>query len=229
MLKEKREWMSKEDYINYLAAKSNEINLSHSNSKTGPCCNNLAMPTCTCREDAPCKATGCYCMKGTQAMSNVVAAYMRNLRIYNENPRDFWDQVKFKIKHTPLPLFRWFDAGDIPSYEFFEGMVELAREFPSIRFMSFTKKYDIVNKWIDANGNIPDNFNIIFSAWHIGWDVPNPHDLPMAYVDFKDSTLNPEFPNGATGCPNQKNKVVTCSTCQKCWNKKVKAVVFKQH
>lgn len=226
---EEKIMMPREEYIEFLATKSGEISLSNHNSKTGSCCNNLAFPTCTCREDAPCKASGCYCMKGRQAMCNVVAAYVRNLMIYNNDHDDFWEQVKFKIKHNPLPLFRWFDAGDILDYEFFCGMVELAKAFPNIRFMSFTKKYDIVNEWLATNGDLPKNLNIIFSAWHIGWKVNNPFDMPVAYVDFKDQTLNPQFPKGITGCPNQSDKTITCSMCQKCWNKKVKAVVFKQH
>ena len=226
---EEKIMMPREEYIEFLATKSGEISISNHNSKTGSCCNNLAFPTCTCREDAPCKASGCYCMKGRQAMCNVVAAYVRNLMIYNNDHDDFWEQVKFKIKHNPLPLFRWFDAGDILDYEFFCGMVELAKTFPCIRFMSFTKKYDIVNEWLTINGDLPKNLNIIFSAWHIGWKVNNPFGMPVAYVDFKDQTLNPQFPKGITGCPNQSDKTITCSMCQKCWNKKVKAVVFKQH
>lgn len=226
---EEKIMMPREEYIEFLATKSGEISISNHNSKTGSCCNNLAFPTCTCREDAPCKANGCYCMKGRQAMCNVVAAYVRNLMIYNNDHDDFWEQVKFKIKHNPLPLFRWFDAGDILDYEFFCGMVDLAKAFPNIRFMSFTKKYDIVNEWLTTNGDLPNNLNIIFSAWHIGWKVNNPFDMPVAYVDFKDQTLNPQFPKGITGCPNQSDKTITCSMCQKCWNKKIKAVVFKQH
>jgi hypothetical protein len=226
---ENKVMMPREEYIEFLANQSGEISISNHNSKTGSCCNNLAFPTCTCREDAPCKASGCYCMKGTQAMCKVVAAYLRNLQIYNNDPDDFWEQVRFKIKHNPLPLFRWFDAGDILDYEFFCGMVQLANEFPNIRFMSFTKKYDIVNEWLATYGDLPNNLNIIFSAWHIGWKVNNPFDMPVAYVDFKDQTLNPQFPKGITGCPNQSDKTITCSMCQKCWNKKIKSVVFKQH
>ena len=168
-------------------------------------------------------------MKGTQQMSSVLASYTRNLRLYNTDPQDFWEQVAFKVKHNPLPLFRFFDAGDVPDYDFFCGMVELARQFPDIKFMSFTKKYSIVNKWLTENGDLPDNLNIIFSAWHIGWKVENPFGLPVAYVDFKDKTLNPEFPNGTTGCPNQKDKTITCSICRKCWNKRIKSVKFDQH
>ena len=228
MTKEKK-FLTKEEYVDYLANKSNEVHLSTSNRKTGGCCNDLAFPTCTCREDAPCKHGGCYCMKGTQQMSSVLAAYTRNLRLYNTDPQDFWEQVAFKVKHNPLPLFRFFDAGDVPDYDFFCGMVELARQFPDIKFMSFTKKYSIVNKWLTENGDLPDNLNIIFSAWHIGWKVENPFGLPVAYVDFKDTTLNPEFPKEITSCPNQKDKTITCSSCRKCWDKKITAVKFVQH
>ena len=228
MTKEKK-FLTKEEYVDYLANKSNEVHLSTSNRKTGGCCNDLAFPICTCREDAPCKHGGCYCMKGTQQMSSVLAAYTRNLRLYNTDPQDFWEQVAFKVKHNPLPLFRFFDAGDVPDYDFFCGMVELASQFPDIKFMSFTKKYSIVNKWLTENGDLPDNLNIIFSAWHIGWKVENPFGLPVAYVDFKDKTLNPEFPKEITSCPNQKDKTITCSSCRKCWDKRIKAVKFKEH
>ena len=226
---ENKVWLPREEYINQLAAKTNEVNISCVNSKTGPLCNDLALPTCTCREDAPCKATGCYCMKGRQTMSKVVAAYTRNLRLYNTDQEDFWEQVRFKVKHRPFPLFRFFDCGDIADYDFFLGMIDLAKEFPDIKFMSFTKKYEIVNKWIDENGDLPENLNVVFSAWHIGWKVINPHNLPVAYVDFKDKTLNPEFPEGITSCPNEKDKTITCSICRKCWDKRIKAVKFTQH
>lgn len=226
---ENKVWLPREEYINQLAAKTNEVSISCVNSKTGPLCNDLALPTCTCREDAPCKATGCYCMKGRQTMSKVVAAYTRNLRLYNTNQEDFWEQIRFKVKHRPFPLFRFFDCGDIADYDFFLGMIDLAKEFPDIKFMSFTKKYEIVNKWIDENGDLPENLNVVFSAWHIGWKVINPHNLPVAYVDFKDKTLNPEFPEGITSCPNEKDKTITCSICRKCWDKRIKAVKFTQH
>ncbi len=228
-MKEKK-YLTREEYIDYLSNKTNEIHLSTKNRKTGGCCNDLAFPTCTCRDDAPCKKDGCYCLKGTQIMCNVVAAYTRNLRLYNTDPQDFWNQVRFKIKHNPLPLFRFFDAGDIPDYDFFCGMVSIANEFPDIKFMAFTKKYEIVNKWLyETAEDLPSNLNVIFSAWHIGWKVNNPHHLPVAYVDFKDKTLNPEFPEGITSCPNQYDKTITCSSCRKCWDKKIKAVKFVQH
>jgi hypothetical protein len=121
---------------------------------------------------------------------------------------------------------RWFDSGDLADAEFFERMVELCKRTPQVKHMMFTKKYEIVNEYIDKHGNLPDNLNVLFSAWHKMWDVPNPHGLGVAYVDFNDKSLNPEFPENAFVCPGRES---TCSACGACFSKKLKAVVFKQH
>ena len=217
--------MSRKEYIDFLASKSNEINMGNKNSKTGVACLNLAFPVCTCREDAPCKE-GCYAGKGCQQMATVQAAYYRNLRLYNDDPDNFFEQVYCKVKFAGLPKVRWFDSGDIVDAEFFARMVELCKKTPDVKHMAFTKKYEIVNEYIDKNGNLPDNLNVIFSAWHKLWNVPNPHNLGVAYVDFKDKSLNPEFPKNAFVCPGRES---TCSACGACWSKKLKAVVFHQH
>lgn len=221
--------MTREEYIEHLSMKSNEVHMTTKNSKTGCGVIDLAFPVITCREDAPCKKTGCYCMKGTQQMATVQGAYYRNYRLYHEDPVDFWNQVQFKLAHCGLLRMRYFDAGDLPDYAFIDGMVATAKKFPEMKFMAFTKKYFLVNQWIDNNGNLPDNLNIIFSAWDKDWEVLNPHHMPVAYVDFKDSEKTPVLPTKYQTCPNQKDKTITCSMCGKCWRKDLGAVVFKQH
>lgn len=217
--------MSRQEYIDFLANKSNEINMANKNSKTGAACLNLAFPVCTCRVDAPCKAT-CYACKGCQMIANVQAAYYRNLRLYHDDPDNFFEQVYYKIKFSGLPKVRLFDSGDFPDADFLGRLVELCRKTPDTRYMAFTKRYEIVNDYIIKNGNLPDNLNIIFSAWHKLWNVPNPYGLGVAYVDFDDKSLNPEFPKNAFVCPGRAS---TCSACGACWNKKLKAVLFHQH
>lgn len=217
--------MSRQEYIDFLANKSNEINMANKNSKTGAACLNLAFPVCTCRVDAPCKAT-CYACKGCQMIANVQAAYYRNLRLYHDNPDNFFEQVYYKIKFSGLPKVRLFDSGDFPDADFLVRLVELCRKTPDTKYMAFTKQYEIVNDYITKNGNLPDNLNIMFSAWHKLWDVPNPYGLGVAYVDFDDKSLNPEFPKNAFVCPGRAS---TCSACGACWNKKLKAVLFHQH
>ena len=229
LTKEEIKALPREAKINYYAYHTDTVSISNHNQKTGPLCNDLAMPTCTCREDAPCRKNGCYCMKGTQQFPVVLGAYYRNLRLYNTNPEDFWEQVEFFIKHRPLPLFRWHDAGEFVDYDYFLKTVELAQKFPKIKFLAYTKKYDLVNRYLDEGNELPKNYTIRFSMWHKLWEVPNPHNLPVAYVDFTDETINPDFPERVASCPNQKDDTITCSICQKCWNKKVPAVVFHQH
>ena len=223
--KSNQQLMEKQVYIEYLSTQSNEISMPNKNSKTGMACLNLAMPTCVCRPDAPCYAT-CYARKGTQQIAVVQAAYYRNLRLYNENPDEFFEQIYYKVKFSGLPKVRFFDSGDFPDYEFLERAAELCKRTPDTKYMAFTKKYELVNKYIDEHGKLPDNFNIMFSAWDILWDVPNPHGLGIAYVDFEDKRMNPVFPKNAFVCPGKES---TCSMCGACWNKRLKAVVFKQH
>ena len=95
-----------------------------------------------------------------------------------------------------------------------------------MKYMAFTKRYEWVNKWISENGELPDNLNIMFSAWHKIWEVPNPYSLGIAYVDFNDKSLNPELPKNAFVCPGKES---SCSACGACWSKRLKAVVFHQH
>lgn len=217
--------MSRQEYIDFLANKSNEINMKNNNSKTGAACLNLAFPVCTCRSDAPCKTT-CYACKGCQTIANVQAAYYRNLRLYHDDPDNFFEQVYCKVKFSGLPKVRVFDSGDFPDADFLRMLVELCRKTPNTKYMAFTKQYEIVNDYIANNGKLPDNLNIMFSAWHKLWNVPNPYGLGVAYVDFDDKSLNPEFPKNAFVCPGRTS---TCSACGACFNKKLKAVIFRQH
>ena len=217
--------MDRKEYIDFLANQSNEISMSNHNSKTGAACLNIAFPVCTCREDAPCKEK-CYACKGRQQICRVQASYYRNLRLYNNSADDFFEQLYYKIKFSGLPMVRFFDSGDYPDVEFLERSVELANKFPNVKFMAYTKKYDLVNKYLDDGGKLPDNYNIFFSAWDKLWDVPNKHNLPVAYVKFKEERFTPEIPKSAFHCPGRETN---CSACGVCWSKKVKAVYFDEH
>ena len=51
--------MSREEYIQHLSMRTNEIHMTTKNSKTGMGDIELAVPTGCCRGDAPCKTDGC--------------------------------------------------------------------------------------------------------------------------------------------------------------------------
>ena len=210
--------------IEEFALRSNEICANNNNRKLGKGVLSVPFPVCVCNPEAPCFEK-CYTQHGCQTFANVQGAYYRNLRLYNDNPQEFFEQLYYKVKFSGLPKVRYFDSGDYVDNEFLVRSMELAKQFPNVKFMAFTKKYNIVNKYLDDN-ELPDNYNIVFSAWDKLWEVPNPHNLPVAYVKFKDERLTPEIPKNAFHCPGRES---TCSACGVCWNKNVKAIYFDEH
>lgn len=217
--------MSYTEKIDFCASQSNLISINNGNSKTGKGCLTLSVPTITCAPDAPCRK-GCYCMKGNQMYPNVCGAYYRNYRIWCDDPKGFEEQLAHVLKYEGLPLFRWHDAGEIPDEKYLAMMFRIAIRFPNVSFLAYTKKYDLVNEFLKEHV-IPENLCIRFSAWDKDWDVPNPWNLPMTYVDFTDKAKNPDIPRNAFKCNG--GKEYTCTTCRMCFMKQVKSVVFGQH
>lgn len=230
-MKKNREQLKNLSYaekIEYFANQSNMVSINNGNSKTGAACLTCSMPTCSCRDDAPCKTSkACYCAKGRQCFPNVCGSYWRNWRLWQEDEKNYEDQINLLIKMNGLPLFRWNDCGDIPDKNYLKMMVRIAYNNPGVKFLAYTKKYELVNEVLDEGIQFPENFTMRFSAWDKNWVVPNPHNLPMAYVDFIKSELNPTLPEKAFICRG--GKETTCSQCRVCFNSKVQNVIFHQH
>ena len=215
---------TREMKLDYYCNLNNLVTIATGNTKLGSQICGLSMPpVTTCRKNAPCQK-GCYACKGHQQFSSVLGTYLKNLRIYNENPTVFFEQIENYLKYSGYRYMRWFDSGDIPDANFFVGMVKLAKHLPNIKFMAFTKKYELVNHFVKQGGVIPTNLTIVFSAWDKNWKVTNPYNFPVAYVDFTNSQLNPEFPANVKDCDGH------CSICFKCWHlQEGESVVFHQH
>jgi hypothetical protein len=215
---------TREMKLDYYCNLNNIVTMATGNAKLGSQICGLSMPpVTTCRKDAPCRK-GCYACKGHQMFPSVLGTYLKNLRIYNENPTVFFEQIENYLKYSGYRYMRWFDSGDIYDVDFFVGMIKLAKRLSDKKFMAFTKKYEIVNDYVANGGTIPTNLTIIFSAWDKNWKVNNPYNFPVAYVDFKNSELNPDFPVDIKDCDGH------CSTCYKCWHlQEGDSVVFHQH
>jgi hypothetical protein len=220
----KAEKWTRQQKLDYYCNLNDIVTIATNNGKLGSqICGISLPPIMTCRQDAPCKKF-CYACKGHQQFSSVLGTYMKNFRLFQENPNKFFLQIKSYLEFSGYRYCRFFDAGDIPNKDFLLGMVQLCKDCPNIKFMGFTKQYELVNDYISSGYSIPENLTIIFSTWDKNWKVPNPHNLPMSFVDFKDSSLNTNIPNDAFECTNH------CSTCFKCWHlKKKESVVFHQH
>ena len=159
-----------------------KISISPGNRKMGAVPSVSLPPVITCPAGAPC-AGKCYAARMCKRRKNVREAYARNLEIYKADPAAF--ELQVKAAACTSRAFRWHVAGDILSPDYFRMMVRIAQDLPKTDFLAFTKKYAIVNNYIDNGGEIPGNLHIIFSEWGDGWSVPNPHNLPTSAVIFK--------------------------------------------
>ena len=167
---------------------------------------------CECYKNATCYAcNGCYLFASNQAL------YSENLNFYNTCDNEtFINALQLVIDKTGYKLFRYFTCGDIPNNRFIDCMVSLAKRNPTVKFWSYTKKYNIVNSWIDSNGSLPENLVIVFSHWMnengTYFEMYNPHNLPTSeFIPYG----REELKNNVTHiCPCSDPTVnATCATC----------------
>lgn len=161
-----------------------KVSISKGNSKMGFIPSVSLPPIVTCAKGCPC-AKKCYAAKLCRIYPSVRKAYTNNLDILNSDPAEYWKQVNDAV--IVSRYFRFHVSGDIVDSEYFVRMVLIARANPHCEILAFTKRYDIVNEWLQDNYlNVPRNLHIIFSEWE-GMPIENPYRFPVAHVIFKGS------------------------------------------
>ena len=200
------------------------VSISRGNAKMGLIASVSLPPIISCSKEA-CKHCGkdCYARKIARLRPKTVgAAYQRNLDILKEEPEQFWREVNAAVAMSRF--FRFSVSGDIYDKDYFENMVKVARNNKHCEILCFTKKFDIVNEWLNDH-KLPKNLHLIFSGWR-GMTMNNPHNLPEAHVFYRDGTTTAK--DGARYCSNN------CYECAiemaNCWSlKHGEQVVFAQH
>ena len=165
-----------------------KVRISKDNSKMGSVASVSLLPFLTC--PTCCKHTcgkDCYAAKIANLYPTVLKSYAINTAIAINNPAEYWKQVNQAMKG--FRFFRFHVAGDILNRAYFAEMIKAAQANPHTEILVFTKKYDIVNNWIDNNGDLPENLHILFSGWE-NLDPVNPHNLPETNVLPKNATEN---------------------------------------
>lgn len=166
-----------------------KVSISNGNRKMGAIPSVSLPPITTCPKNAPC-AKKCYAMRMCKRYPNVKQAYENNLEIWQSDPIEYFDQVEYAVKFSRY--FRFHVSGDIPSLEYLIEVFNIAKRNSHCEILIFTKKYDIVNEYIEMHNPerhalryiIPSNLHIIFSEWG-NMPIPNPYNLPTSAVIFK--------------------------------------------
>ena len=205
--------------------KEKHVVISKGNIKMGQIQSVSLPPIVTCSASAY-KFCGkkCYARKICKLRRTVRESYDNNLDILLNDKELFWREVEGSIKLTTY--FRFFVSGDIYDKDFLENMVLCARKNKHCNILCFTKKYSLVNEYLEHH-RLPKNLNIVFSAWK-GLEMPNPFNLPTAEVMYKDGTSTAEEGKKYIYCSGN------CSECisekRSCWNlRKGEGVIFAEH
>lgn len=201
------------------------VKISLTNAKLGGKIPSVNLPAgLTCRADAPCQK-GCYAKKGNFTYKKVKQSLENNLNTYLNNPKQYFNEIVNFLTDNDVTykFFRWHSAGDIVNYDYLLGMVDVAKRCKKTKFLCFTKKFFFVNHYLKSN-ELPKNLKIVFSAWDKTFEVLNPYNMPVTYVNFKDASKNADIPEFAIPC------IGDCKTCKACWSLKPgQSVYFNQH
>lgn len=198
------------------------VKISAGNSKLGSI-PSVSLPAgVTCRKDCECFKK-CYAQKLERMRPSVRNAYQHNLTLLKKSPDIYWREVEASIMMSRF--FRFHVSGDIPDNVYFAHMIEIAERNSHCEILCFTKKYDIVNEYLEFGGEIPKNLHIVFSGW-VGLEMDNPYLLPEAHVRYKEGTT--------TAKPTAKECGGNCTECLLteggCWSlQSGEQVVFDEH
>lgn len=197
------------------------VSISKGNSKLGTI-PSISLPAyLTCSDDVPCKKK-CYAGRYMKRRSNVRMAYSKNYSILQKDPVEYWREIEASMMMSRF--FRFHVAGDIPNERYLDDMARHVRKNKHCRALCFTKKYDIVNNYLDHH-RIPKNLILVFSVWP-GYAYKNPHNLPTAHIRFRDGTTT--APKNAFPCGGSCEQ---CAMAEKgCWVlKHGQSVELKEH
>lgn len=192
-----------------------QLKISEKNSKIGRIPNLSLTPGTSCVPGIPCYDEGCYAKNAYDRWPNVEQAWDSNLKFYQEDPKEFFKELRDWIEVRSPDRFRLFVGGDFPDESFYQEMNRLALNFPFTTFLAFTKRYDY-----DFN-RLAANFKIILSCWP-GVPLPENTDLPWSWL--KEDSRRPE--EDSYVCPGG------CDDCgHACWDwiDAGTSIVFKKH
>lgn len=206
--------------------KEDPIAIAKGNSKLGKIPNISLPPGITCQ--MRCKF--CYALKFYKWKS-VRKAWDKNYEFYSKYPGIYFLEIeKFLNKYKPI-LFRYHVGGDIVDFIYFEQMVEMARKHRSINFTVYTKKFDLLESYLQTD-TIPDNLIVLLSTAPNYFPDKNLNTFRKTWITgLNDPEYDKLIPNDAFMCPSGvSSNTIHCDKCKVCYSKRDKRdVIFKLH
>ena len=191
--------------INLLAGdmpleKKDGIQLTNVSGTCGGCCKD-------CKSD-------CYAIRTQIFRNKNIPSWADNTLLARFDVDRFFYELQTFIDNNIVSAIRYHSFGEIPTYEYLLHMVEIAKRNDDVRFYTYTKRFEWVERYIKENGNFPSNLVINVSIWNKNYN--NPYNLPEFIYD--DGT-DPDVAN-MPHCPaidkNGNETGFTCAKCKRC-------------
>lgn len=160
----------------------------------------------------------CYAMRDARLHHNsVIPAIAKNTLIMRHNMEDTFKQLRENLAKNKAKVLRYHSSGEIETYEYLLHMVKLAIDMPEVRFYFYTKRFDLMDKYLKECGELPENLVCNISEWKgntKGYDLDGLNRF--VYDDGTDESLK-----NVAHCPavNKKGRKtgVTCEQCGLCY------------
>ena len=164
----------------------------------------------------------CYAGKGCYVFPVVKAMYQKRYEALGlPEWVDYMAELitqKYKNLDKSRRFHRWFDSGDIQSYEHLMKIFEVCELTPHIKYWLATREYQIIDKITEKD--VPKNLCLRVSTTKV--DSPQPKFWKWTSGVHKDKkAIGHECPS-----QTQDNK---CGSCRACWSRKVKQVSYEEH
>lgn len=203
---------------------TNRFNYSTGNSKLGKHVINFGMDIMSTCAACECKTKGvCYGTCGLFQFGSNMQRAAENFMFWFVNGNNATvEAIQDAIdNNTDCEKFRFFEIGDIPNETFLKDvMIPAAKDNKRIKFWTYTKKYNIVNGFVDKYGlsAIPKNLTIVFSHWMNKdgsyYPMNNPYCFPTSeFIPIgKEEELLPHITHV---CPCSNPDVIAhCEDCE---------------
>jgi len=198
---------------------THRLRISRGNRKLGKLPSISLPPIVTCARGIPC-AADCYALNMLRGPygKRIREAWQANLEYLRADRAGFFAELERYFARSAPPFFRYHIGGDFVDRDHLQRALKLARVFPAIRFLAFSKRFEI----FPHPRAVPSSFALVASAWSGGAALPAGYRV--AWMRDPDNP-DPRIPARALECFGG------CDHCGLCWNlRKLRAdVVFNKH
>lgn len=170
----------------------------------------------------------CYAMRDCRIHCNsVIPAVGKNTLLWRKYPDLYFKQIKDYVANpkNKVKTLRYHSSGEIENYDYLLKMVEIAKEVPSVKFYFYTKRFNLLEKYLKEYKKFPDNLVCNVSVWHknhlnykldgLNQFIYDDGDEPeLSNVKHCPAVSKPTKPGG-----KGKETGITCDKCGLCWRK----------